>query len=93
MHAAFFFRDKNGQVVKGVECDVDEWRPAPTVEVESVEAKSMEAEAPKAKPAIEATAVSSALLSHPVPQPLHERRKLGWILSFVAALAAGAMVF
>ena len=25
MHAAFFFRDENGGVVKGVECDVDEW--------------------------------------------------------------------
>jgi hypothetical protein len=25
MRAAFFFRDKNGSVVKGVECDVDEW--------------------------------------------------------------------
>jgi hypothetical protein len=29
MHAAFFFRDENGGVVKGVECDVDEWWPDP----------------------------------------------------------------
>jgi hypothetical protein len=28
MRAAFFFRDEKGAVVKGVECDVDEWRPA-----------------------------------------------------------------
>jgi hypothetical protein len=27
MRAAFFFRDERGAVVKGVECEVDEWRP------------------------------------------------------------------
>jgi hypothetical protein len=110
MHAAFFFRDKNGRVVKGVECDVDEWRPAPSVKVESVEVESIEAEPLEVKPAIEANTeavaapalsqstvkqfdVSSLLFSQPLPQPLRKRRKLGWILSAVAALAAGAMVF
>jgi hypothetical protein len=29
MRAAFFFRDENGGVVKGVECDVDEWWSSP----------------------------------------------------------------
>ena len=28
MLAAFFFRDEKGDVVKGIECHVDEWRPA-----------------------------------------------------------------
>ncbi len=32
MHAAFFFRDENGGVVKGVECDVDEWWSGPSPE-------------------------------------------------------------
>jgi hypothetical protein len=37
MHATFFFRDENGAIIKGVECDVDEWRLPPRVESESVE--------------------------------------------------------
>jgi len=36
MHAAFFFRDESGAVVKGIECDVDEWRPEPNAPVEAV---------------------------------------------------------
>jgi hypothetical protein len=37
MRAAFFFRDENGAVVTGIECEVEEWRPAPAVESEAVE--------------------------------------------------------
>ena len=37
MLAAFFFRDENGAVVKSIECDVEEWRPAPVVESDAVE--------------------------------------------------------
>ena len=29
--AVFFFRNENGGVVKGIECDLDEWREAPPV--------------------------------------------------------------
>lgn len=32
MRAAFFFRNENGAVVKGLECDIDEWRSAPNAE-------------------------------------------------------------
>jgi hypothetical protein len=32
MRAAFFFRDENGGVVKGVECDVEEWWSGPSPE-------------------------------------------------------------
>lgn len=39
MRAAFFFRDKNGAVVKGVECDVDEWRPAANAGLAAVAAE------------------------------------------------------
>ncbi|HEY3826190.1 MAG TPA: hypothetical protein VGL82_16605 [Bryobacteraceae bacterium] len=42
MRAAFFFRDDKGAVAKGLECYVDEWRPAPEAEPE---AASPEAEA------------------------------------------------
>jgi hypothetical protein len=34
MRAAFFFRDAKGNVVKGIECDIDEWR-AGEAEIES----------------------------------------------------------
>lgn len=42
MRAAFFFRDHKGTIAKGLECYVDEWRPAPEAEPE---AESPEAEA------------------------------------------------
>ncbi len=29
--AVFFFRNENGEVVKGLECEVEEWRPEPAV--------------------------------------------------------------
>lgn len=29
MRAAFFYRDRRGEVVKAFECEVEEWRPAP----------------------------------------------------------------
>jgi len=57
MHAAFFFRDENGGVVKGVECDVDEWWPGPgrdtaadETEVALAEAESVEALEVPSKP-------------------------------------------
>jgi hypothetical protein len=39
MRAAFFFRDANGAVVKSIECDVDEWRPAANAGLASVAAE------------------------------------------------------
>jgi hypothetical protein len=37
MRAAFFFRAENGVVVKGIECEIDEWLEPPSVELEPVE--------------------------------------------------------
>jgi hypothetical protein len=39
MHAAFFIRDRNGALIKAVECVVDEWRPAVTAELKAIEAE------------------------------------------------------
>jgi hypothetical protein len=51
MQAAFFFRDENGAVLKGIECEVDEWRPSPGVELETVEpAPEPESAAPPVEP-------------------------------------------
>jgi hypothetical protein len=56
MRAAFFFRNEEGVVVKGVECDVDEWRPAANGELAAVadEPDEMDSAAPvePEKPAV-----------------------------------------
>ncbi len=39
MRAAFFFRDERGAIVKGIECDVDEWRSAANDELAAVPAE------------------------------------------------------
>lgn len=74
--AAFFFRDAKGNVVKGVECDVDEWRPG-EAEIEPVleEQIPREAIAPiaattpvpeKERPVVSAPVVSAPVVSAPV---------------------------
>jgi hypothetical protein len=49
MRAAFFFRDEHGAVVKGLECEVDEWRPLANTGLAAVEPEP-EVEVAEARP-------------------------------------------
>ena len=75
MKAALFFRDEKGDVVKGVECDVDEWRPAEVeiepaaeeqtiVEREAIEPVAEIPAAPEKKEPVVAAPVVSRVVSH-----------------------------
>lgn len=55
MRAVFFFRDDNGAVVKGLECEVDEWSPAP--------------QAAEPEPEIDAEAEGADVPVEMVPEP------------------------
>ncbi len=45
MRATFYFRDENGAIVKGIECDVDEWQAPPEAESTAGEPEPDEASA------------------------------------------------
>jgi hypothetical protein len=75
--AVFFFRNEKGEVVKGIECELDEWREEPVVTTEDSDA-AIEAEAaapeseqpPPAPPAApRAEPVAFAIASVEVPEP------------------------
>src|SRR5579863_1425210 len=65
MHAAFFFRDENGGVVKGVECEVEEWRPAPVIESAAIQAA---AKTDIAVPAVSGASSKVVEISAPAPK-------------------------
>jgi hypothetical protein len=51
--AVFFFRNEKGELLKGIECEVDEWRPEPVVSDQDTEPRpdaAIEAEAPALAP-------------------------------------------
>jgi len=69
MRAAFFCRDENGAVIKGIECEVEEWLPAPLPESETVEA------APEPETATTPVAPLPVLekvaeIGEPIPKPV-----------------------
>jgi len=84
-HAVFFFRNETGEVVKGIECDLDEWReepiaatqeeePDPEMPIDPVieaEASPPEPEPPPPEPPIapKAEPVAFAIASVEVPEP------------------------
>jgi hypothetical protein len=70
MRAAFFFRDENGLVVKGIECDVDEWRPAPESGLPSVEPKPETADSIPTRHQISVAAKSVQAISIAVPEAM-----------------------
>ncbi len=55
--AAFFFRNEKGEVVKGIECELDEWHEAPPLPADVEEAE------PEPEPVVEAEAAA------PEPEP------------------------
>jgi len=78
--AVFFFRNEKGEVVKGIECELDEWREEPVVENEAEppiedEAAAPEPEQPQPVPptAPKAEPVSFAIASVDVPEPAPHR--------------------
>jgi hypothetical protein len=84
--AVFFFRNEKGEVVKGIECELDEWHEAPVVpdETEPIEPEleaEIEAEAPVPEPepppvppsVPKAEPVAFAIASVEAPEPAPRR--------------------
>jgi hypothetical protein len=70
MRAAFFFRDERGAVVKGIECEVDEWRPAANAGLAAADPE-VDASAPNKTPV--ASAFSESPPAEP-PKPLESHK-------------------
>jgi hypothetical protein len=97
MHAAFFFRDENGGVVKGVECDVDEWWSGPSPEAIVAEpdanlstlAETEPVEAPRVveiRPPAPHVAETPEPLEPPLPVPI--AKPAGTMLSDIVEIAS-----
>lgn len=106
MQAVFFFRNENGEVIKGIECEVDGWLP-PEASSGGTETRS---QSTRAAAEVE---ISEPVVDPPVtprltpsdaggifgvpglapPQKERSRGKLLWVLSACTAIAVGAAVF
>jgi len=106
--AAFFFRDQKGEVVKGPECDLEEWRDlggepepdAPKIELATVERdvpmpSQIEFQEPE-PPVIPAPMRAGPDMFASYARAANAPRRIGayrWILAAVAVLALGAIAY
>jgi hypothetical protein len=78
--AVFFFRNEKSEVVKGIECDLDEWHEEPIAADEPEAAIEAEAPLPEPEPEpsppppkVEPVAFAIASVEVPSPQPVRPR--------------------